>query len=47
MAKVRDCGLEVSEFELKSRYYVHVQHNTIGKSMRQFIRTPPRPTMIK
>ena len=25
MAKMLDCGLEVSDFELQSRYYVHFQ----------------------
>ena len=28
MAKVLDCSLEVSEFELQSRNYVHFQTNT-------------------
>ena len=31
MAKVRNCGFEVSGFELQSRYYVHFQTNTFGK----------------
>ena len=31
MAKVLDGGLEVSEFELQSRYYVHFQTNTLEK----------------
>ena len=33
MAKVQDCNLEVSEFELKSRYNVYFQTNTLGKGM--------------
>ena len=32
MAKVRDCSLEVSEFELQPRYYVRFQTNTFGKA---------------
>ena len=34
MAKVLDCGLEESEFELQSRYNVHFETNTIGTSMK-------------
>ena len=30
MARVLDCGLEVSEFELLSRDYVHFRTNTLG-----------------
>ena len=30
-AKVLDCNIEVSEFELQSRQYVHFQTNTLGK----------------
>ena len=33
MAKVLDSSLEVSEFELQSRYYVYFQIKTPGKSM--------------
>ena len=33
MAKVLDCSLEVSEFELQSRYYVHFRINTLGKGI--------------
>ena len=39
MAKVMDCGLEVCEFELQSRFYVHFQTNTIRKGMNSLI--PP------
>ena len=37
MAKVRDYGLGVGEFELQSRYYVHFWTNTIGKGMNPLI----------
>ena len=37
MTKVSIYGLEVSEFELKSRYYVYFQTNTLGKGMNRFI----------
>ena len=30
-AKVRECGLEVSEFELQSHFYVHFRTHTLGK----------------
>ena len=33
MAKVQDCGFEVSEFHLQLRYYVHFQTYTFGKDM--------------
>ena len=33
MAKVLDCGLEVHEFELQLRYYVHFRTNSPGKNM--------------
>ena len=32
MAKVLDCRLEVSEFELQWRCYVHFRTNTLGKA---------------
>ena len=35
IAKVLDCSLEVSEFELQSRCYVHFR--TLGKGMDPFI----------
>ena len=38
MAKVLDCGLEVSEFELQSGYYIHFQINSLGEKHR-----PPDP----
>ena len=31
MAKVLECGLEVSEFELQLCYYVHFQISTLRK----------------
>ena len=31
------CRIVVSEFELKSRYYVHFLKNTFGKAMNLFI----------
>ena len=39
MAEVLNCGLEINEFELLSRYYVHFQTNTLGKDMNLLI--PP------
>ena len=33
MAKVWDCGLEVSEFDLQFRYYVHFWTDAIGKDI--------------
>ena len=33
MAKVLDYDLEVSEFELQSRYYVDFRTNTLGKDV--------------
>ena len=32
MRKVLDYGLEVREFELQSRYYVHFRTNSFGES---------------
>ena len=29
MGKVLDCSLEVSEFELQQRYYIHFRTNTL------------------
>ena len=37
MVKVPNCGLEVSEFELQSRYDVYFWMNTIEKFMNPFI----------
>ena len=37
VAKVLNCGLKVSEFELQSRYYVHFWSYTLGKSMNPLI----------
>ena len=33
MIKAMDCGIVVSEFELQSRYYVHIQITTPGKGI--------------
>ena len=37
VANVLDCGFEVSEFELQSRYYVHFWTNTLRKGMNPLI----------
>ena len=37
MANVRDCGLEVNEFELQSGYYVHFRTETCWKDMKSLI----------
>ena len=37
MAKEQDCELEVSKFELKSRYHVHFRTNTFGKDIYPLI----------
>ena len=37
VAKELDCDIVVSEFEIKSRYYVHFQTKTIGKGMNCLI----------
>ena len=34
MAKVLDCSLEISEFELQSIYYVPFRTNTLGKNIK-------------
>ena len=39
MAIVWNSSLEVSEFELQSRYYVHIWTNTFGKGMKPVIPT--------
>ena len=36
MAKVLDHVLEVNEFELQLRYYLHFQTHILGKSMKPF-----------
>ena len=33
MVKALDCGIVVSEFELPSHYYIHLQTNTLGEGM--------------
>ena len=37
MVKAMDCGIVVREFELQSRYYVHIRANTLGKCMNPLI----------
>ena len=37
MANVMDCGLEVNEFELHSRYYIHFQTKILGKGTNPLI----------
>ena len=37
MVKAMDCGIVVSEFILRSRYYVHFRTNTFGKGMKPLI----------
>ena len=32
-----DCEIVESNFELRSRYYIHFQTNTLGKSMNLII----------
>ena len=39
MDKLMNYGLEVNEFELQSRYYVHIWTNTLEKGMNPLI--PP------
>ena len=40
VVKVLDWRLEVSEFELRSRYNVHFRTNTFGKGMNTLSHTP-------
>ena len=42
MAKVLDCDIIVSGFELQSRYCVHFRTNTLEKGMNSHI---PHPTI--
>ena len=37
MVKAMDFGIEVCEFEIQSRYYVHFRTNSFGKSMNPLI----------
>ena len=37
VAKVLDCNIVASEFELQSSYYVHLRTNTLGKDMNLLI----------
>ena len=39
VVNVLNCKIVVSEFELKSRYYIHFRANTLGKDMNLLI--PP------
>ena len=44
VVKLLDCGREVNEFELQSRYYVHSRVNTLEKGTERLI---PPPAMSK
>ena len=37
MIKAIDCGIVVSKFVFQSRYYVHLQANTLEKGMNRLI----------
>ena len=37
MVKAMDWEIVVSEFELQSRYYIHLRTNTVGKDMNPII----------
>ena len=37
MVKAMEAGIVVSEFELQSRYYVHIRTNTPGRGMNPLI----------
>ena len=37
MAKIIECGLEVSTFEFQSRYYVHFPTNTLRKGIENLL----------
>ena len=37
IVKAMDSGIEASEFELQSCYYVHFRTNTLGKGMNPLI----------
>ena len=37
MVKAMDCVIEVSEFEIQSRYYLHYPTNTLDKVMNPHI----------
>ena len=37
MVKAMECGIVESEFELQSRYYIHLLKNTLGKDMNPLI----------
>ena len=40
MAKIMDSGLEESELELQSLYYIHFRTIALGKNMKSFIPPP-------
>ena len=44
VANVLDDNIVVSEFEVQSYYYVHVQTNTLGKGINFLI--PPTPKIV-
>ena len=37
MVKAMDCGIVLSEFELRSRHYIHFRANILGKGMNPLI----------
>ena len=37
ISKVQNCDLEVSRFELQTRYYIHFRTNTLDKVMNPII----------
>ena len=37
VAKVHDCNIAVSKFELESSHCVHFQTNTLGKGMKPLV----------
>ena len=45
MAKVSECSLKISEFELKSCYYINFWTNTFGKGMNPHIYHRHHPAM--
>ena len=44
LANILDYDIIISEFELKSRYYVHIRTNLLRKGMNTFI---PQPAMVE
>ena len=41
VAKVQNCNIVVSEFEIQSRYYVHFRTNTLKKNVAYWPSTEP------